>query len=151
MAKGDISTEYNAYMQALDGTGVVDINKMVNFILPRLDTSGWSREMLERAYLKGILGTMLNADKYRSVIWGKGAFVNPMRCNNESLIRIFKTANKAEKAKQRMVWIYKNQAIKNGIPGQYEYDPETNDYVPQMTDEELLDLLFGTGTDGEFL
>lgn len=141
MARGDISTEYKAYMQRTDGRGVVDLNQMVDYILPRIDLSELSRDDLEREHLKGVLNSLLKNDKFRCVIWGNGYFVNPEHTDNECLIRIFNSARNAEKAKEKIFQMYKNMTIKNGIPGQYVYDPETGEYVPQQSDEELIKAL----------
>lgn len=56
---------------------VIDANKISDSIMVTSDLSGIPREELEERYIRSIVSVCLYQHGYRSVIRGKGYFVNP--------------------------------------------------------------------------
>lgn len=141
MAKSDMNTEYHRYMQEAEGHGVRDVNKMAEYMFNHVSLDDMTRDELELFFHRVYCASRLTQDGYRVPAWGSGLYVNPDDCGAESLIRIFNSAKDAQKAKDRLLNIYKTKTIQAGIPGQYEIDFVTKKFKPQMSDEEFLQKL----------
>lgn len=138
MAKKDMATEYHRYMQEAKRNGIRDVNDMAEHMLKYVSLDDMTPEEKELYIFKSYCATRLTQDGYRVPLWGTGVYINPDDCEIDALVRVFNSTKKAQRAKERLVNLYKTKTVEAGVPGQYEIDWVTGGYKPKMSDEELL-------------
>lgn len=146
MARGDISTEFKNLLPVFGGPDMskpIDVNAMAREVYLHIDTSEWSRQELELEHITGILSTFLNNMGYRSVIPGKGFYVDPSKTQPEYIINIVNTEldrfKREEKTLARLRSVIREK--EKTMKGQFEFDWDAERYVQAMTLEELLQKL----------
>jgi hypothetical protein len=119
---------------------------MTREILWNSDLSGLSREDLEYRFVSAYVRCLLYQANYRSVIRGKGFFVNEKTMRPELVARLFNNQKMTrDKAEQILAKIKRHIRSNDTIAGQLEYDFETGECVESMTEEDLLKMLESEG------
>lgn len=93
---------------------VIDANKISDSIMVTSDLSGIPREELEERYIRSIVSVCLYQHGYRSVIRGKGYFVNPDNVAKVEYMRhLTDNANHTKEEKQIVYQELMKKAEKN--------------------------------------
>lgn len=144
MAKFDITEHFKVMLSAKEqkDESIIDANKMTQDILLSSDLSGLTREQLEYRFVSAYVRCLLYQANYRSVIRGKGFFVNEKTLRPELVARLFNNQKMTrDQAEQILSNIKKHIRNNDTIAGQLEYDFETGEYRETMTMEDLLQML----------
>lgn len=148
MGKFDIVAHFKTMLSAKERKDeiIIDANKMTREILWNSDLSGLSREDLEYRFVSAYVRCLLYQANYRSVIRGKGFFVNEKTMRPELVARLFNNQKMTrDKAEQILANIKRHIRSNDTIAGQLEYDFETGECVESMTAEDLLKMLENEG------
>lgn len=144
MAKGDISTELRRILQEKNWNGSVDIEKIVDELLQKVDLSHLSEEDLKRSYLRQIASVLLNYLGYSSVKYGKEIWFNPELLTTDAAKReaFAKLLNRKMDAKDAAILLVEKVKDKaKPYKGQLSFDFEEERFVVDMDDDEFLRIL----------
>lgn len=144
MEKGDISTELRRIIQERNWHGSVDIEKIVDELLSRVDLSHLTEEDLKRSYLRQIASVLLNYYGYSSVKYGKEIWFNPELLTTDVAKReaFAKLLNRKMDAKDAAILLVEKVKDKaKPYKGQLSFDFEEERFVVDMDDDEFLRIL----------
>ena len=119
----------------------IKVEDVVNEVKKRVNVRTASRKWLEYRALMASAENVLWRRGYRSVIKGKGWFVNASNCNKPAYLkRLFNNAKLSEAQKSAVVNYIKKCIKVSGCEGQLSFD--MNGYISEdLTEEQLIDLL----------
>ena len=123
------------------GATVVDVEKCMAEARTTVDFSDMTIKEMQETILRLVLTTILNANKFYSVVRRKGLFANSENCKKAYLKQLIENAkhdvNRLEKLLKRL---NDNLDIAE-IDGQMAFDADTMEIFEEMTEEELVEML----------
>ena len=144
MAKYDIAAHFKYFLAAKEQNNdiILDANKLADEIYDVCNLSHVSREELEYRLVSVYTRVLLYQSGYRSIIRGKGFFVNENTIRPELVARLFNNEKMTlDKANQIMADMKKRIAQNDNLAGQLEFDFENGGLRESMTKDDLLRLL----------
>ncbi len=143
MAKLNIASHFKNFLHAREEKDevIIDANKLSNEVRYASDLSELSREDLEQSYISAYTRVLLYQAGYRSVIRGKGFFVNEKTLRPELLVKLFNNEKITLKKAEQIIIGMKKHIARNDIAGQLEFDFENECYKESVSEEDLLKML----------
>ncbi|MBQ1555293.1 MAG: hypothetical protein IIZ68_07540 [Clostridia bacterium] len=120
---------------------IIDANKLCTEILDVADLEEMTREELEERFVSAYIRVLLYQAGYRSVIRGKGFFVNEKTIRPELVVKLFNNEKMTLKKAEQIIANMKKHIAQNDIAGQLEFDFENECFRESMTEEDLLKML----------
>ncbi len=134
-----IATIINEYEDA--NRPVMDVETIINDLKREVDVYSASLDWYIKLALRQAVSIGLWQKGYRSVVRGKGLFVNPDDCNKpEYLARLFNNAKLSEVQQTQVVNMMKNRLKETGIDGQLTWAMDGT-VTEDVTEKQLLEML----------
>lgn len=128
----------------------IDVYSLVDEVKNVINTYSVSVEDAVNTILLGAAEVALHAKGYKSVVKGKGLFVNPDLCKNPKyLAKLYNNALESEAQKTHVKNMLMNSIKRSGCEGQLSFDIDGSCYE-DVTEEQLIQMLRidATGTNG---
>lgn len=123
------------------GATVVDVEKCMAEARATVDFSDMTIEEMQETILRLVLTTILNANKFYSVVRRKGLFANSENCKKAYLKQLIKNAKNDMARLEKLVEKLNKQVDIAEIDGQMAFDADTMEIFEEMTEEELVEML----------
>lgn len=143
MARFNIIANFKNFLFAKEQRDevIIDANKLCEEILDVADLGQMSREELEARFVSAYVRVLLYQAGYRSVIRGKGFFVNEKTLRPELLVKLFNNEKITLKKAEQIIISMKKHIAQNNIAGQMEFDFDNECYKESISEEDLLKML----------
>lgn len=123
------------------GATVVDVEKCMAEARATVDFSDMTIEEMQETILRLTLTTILNANKFYSVVRRKGLFANSENCKKAYLKQLIENAKSDVKRIETLIEKLNKQVNIAEIDGQMAFDADTMEIFEEMTKEELVQML----------
>ena len=123
------------------GATVVDVEKCMAEARATVDFSDMTIEEMQETILRLTLTTILNANKFYSVVRRKGLFANSENCKKAYLKQLINNAKSDVKRIETLIEKLNKQVDIAEIDGQMAFDADTMEIFEEMTEEELVEML----------
>ena len=138
---------YSAYsalirQKEFDDHLAISVDQLVNEVPEEVDIHSADLNWYINFALKAAAEVSLYNAGYRSVVKGRGLFVNLQNCKNPAyLAKLFNNAKLTEKQKEQVVNMITRKINEVNTPGQMSIDFSTGTIIEDITEEKLIQML----------
>lgn len=123
------------------GATVINMDDCMKEAMIMADFSDMTEEEMQETILRLTLTSILNANKYYSVVRRKGLFANSENCKKAYLKQLIKNAKNDVKRLEKLLKKLNRRIEVAEIDGQMAFDTDTMEIIEEMTEEELVEML----------